>query len=456
MIRAARVFVVLSLAATSAHAQPAGRITITEALADAGSGTITIAGSGFTARPLVTLDLVPLDVQLAIESRVVAVAPIANMPAGKYLLTVSQGPEAPDSASIQVSLGAVVLPNPSNSSPLGAGGLAPAAGDRAATVGDRVISVGDVDREWQRTDPAGYLAIMRELDDHRRRVANTMVADELLSREAATRGVTVDALLAEEIPKRTIAMPDAAVTSLYMSLGDRTRGVTLDQLRPALRAWLQRNTEPELAKMAFVEELMKTSARADILLDAPRVEVEQSATDPVLGPATAPVTIVAFGDLQSVEYVKFVPALRRMRETFGDRIRILFKPLPTFGGASSAAVEAAACAHAQGKFWSYHDAAAKPGSLDASRLKTLAAESGLDGRAFDACLADGRFRALPARAADEAARYGIKASPAFLVNGRLAPDPPAFLPPVEFFKRLIEEELQRQARAARDASKAVR
>jgi predicted DsbA family dithiol-disulfide isomerase len=89
-------------------------------------------------------------------------------------------------------------------------------------------------------------------------------------------------------------------------------------------------------------------------------------------------------------------------------------------------------------------------------LKALAAETGLDGRAFDDCLADGRFRELPTRAVDEAARYGIKASPAFLVNGRLAPDPPAFLPPFEFFKRLIEEELQRQAREARDASKAVR
>ena len=49
----------------------------------------------------------------------------------------------------------------------------------------------------------------------------------------------------------------------------------------------------------------------------------------------------------------------------------------------------------------------------------------------------------------EASRYGIASGPAVLVNGRLAPPPPPFLPPFEYFTRLIEEELQRQARAGR-------
>jgi len=40
----------------------------------------------------------------------------------------------------------------------------------------------------------------------------------------------------------------------------------------------------------------------------------------------------------------------------------------------------------------------------------------------------------------------VKASPSFLVNGRLAPEPPPFLPPFDFFKRIIEEELSRLAR----------
>ena len=267
------------------------------------------------------------------------------------------------------------------------------------------------------------------------------------------RAGTTEALLEEEVPKRTITMPDAAVTSLYLSLGDRTRGVAIDQMRPALRAWLARNTEPELAKMNYIEELMKTSARPDVLLAAPRVEVDTTARDPALGPPGASIEIVAFGDLWSRDYVRFASAFGRLRETFGDRVRIVFKHLPTFGPASAGVAVAAACAHAQGRFWPYHDAAAGPGSLDEARLKTLASEAGLDRRAFDACVNGDDFRDLPRQAVQEAGRYAVTSSPSFLVNGRLAPEAPPFLPPVEFFKRLIEDELQRQAR---EASKAAR
>ena len=109
---------------------------------------------------------------------------------------------------------------------------------------------------------------------------------------------------------------------------------------------------------------------------------------------------------------------------------------------SLAAAEAAQCAHAQGKFWPFHDAViSQSGPLGPSRIGTLAAELGLDRAAFDVCREGGRFRAPLFAAIDEARRYDIQSSPSFLVNGRLAPVPPPFLPPFEFFTRLIEEEL---------------
>jgi protein-disulfide isomerase len=441
-------------AAGPALAQPAAPrpLEIATVTPDAGSATLTIAGANFGSRPLVTLDLIPLDLQLSIDTRIVASVPVAAMSSGRYVLTVSRGPAPTDSASFELTLG---QPRDAVARPPITREAAPAQGaaETAATVGDRVITVGDVDREWQRTDPAGYLAVMQQLYENRLRAANTLVSDELLAREAAARHTTAEALLKEEVPKRTIALPDAAVTSLYQSLGDRTRGVTLDQMRPALRAWLERNTGPELARMSYVEELMKVSARAEVALAAPRVQVERTSRDPVLGPATAPIEIVAFGDLQSTEYVRLAQAFGRVRETFGDRVRVVFKPLPTFGDASTGVAEAAACANAQGRFWAFHDAAAKPGTLNAPRLKQLAREAGLDPAAFDACVDGGEFRDLPTQAVEEAGRYGVTGSPSFFVNGRLAPAVPPFLPPFEFFKRLIEEELQRQAR---DAAKTAR
>ena len=443
-------------AATGASAQDARAqdarppLALHQAVPDAATDTLTIDGEHFGPTPFVTLDLVPLDLRLVLDTRLMAAVPIDAMPPGTYLLTVSRGPAAADRATLEVLLGPVITPpvsSPAATPPVVL--QTPAATAPAVVVGDRTITVAEVDREWQSTDPGGYVALMRELHQQRRRVADRMGTDDVLAREAKARGVTTEALLAQEVPARVIAMPDTALAALYGSLGERTRGADLEQMRPSLRAWLERKTEPDLAKMAYVEELVKTSTRIEVVLEAPVVQVDRSALDPVLGPASAAVEIVTFGDLQSPDYARLAQVFGRVTETFGARVHVVFKLLPAFGAQSASAAEAGACAHAQGRFWAFHDVAARPGTLDARRLKAIPGEAGLDLRAFEQCLAAGTFRARPREAAAEASRYGIASGPAVLVNGRLAPPPPPFLPPFEYFTRLIEEELQRQARAGR-------
>ena len=438
-------------------------LTIQSAVPDVAGGTLTVAGSGFGQRPFVTLDLVPLNIQLAMDQRVIAVAPLGMMPPGTYLLTIARGEQPGDTASVQVQLGPVApaTATPATAAPSPAGGAPaappqsataslPAQADAAARVGDRTITLADVDREWQRVDPVGYLAASRQLFDARRRIVNDLVNAELLAREAASRRITVDALLAEELPKRTVPLPDTAVTSLYQSLGDRGRGATIEQLRPALREWLARKVEPELAKMSYLEELTKVSTRADILLDAPVVVVEHAADDPVIGPATAPVEVVMFGDFQNPLYARYALTVPRVRDLFGARVRFVFKHFPANDPASIQAAEAAACANVQGRFWPFHDTLlGRAGALDATRFKSVATEVGLDRPAFDACLDGEQTRERLGVALDEMRRYDIPAPGSLLVNGRLAPEPPSFLPPFEFFKRLVEEELARQARSAR-------
>lgn len=451
----------LAVQPTVAHGQAASpaasgpRLTIEGVVPDADTGTLTISGANFGPRPFVTLDLVPLNLQLVIEARVVAVAPLAMMPPGTYLLTVARGPRTGESASFEVRLGPEApstVTGSTGSDPASAPSIdapVPATTDAAARVGDSVITVADVDREWQRTDPAGYLRAARQLYEGRRRVAADLVNKELLAREATARGTTVEALLAEELKLRTVPLPDTAVTALYQSLGDRARGASLDQMRPALRAWLTRKTEPELARMAYLEELVKVSTRADTLLTAPRVSVAQSADDPTLGSALAPVEIVMFGDFADAVYARYALMVPRVRESFGSRVRFVFKHLPSPDSASVEAAEAAACANAQGRFWEFHDTLlGRAGALDRARYRAVAGEVQLDVTKLDACLDGGTLRARVRAAVDEARRYGITSSGSILVNGRLAPEPPSFLPPFEFFRRLVEEELQRQATTA--------
>ena len=439
----------VTLFVSAGGAAPAGQdrppLIVSTAEADAGSGTLTIAGSGFGARPFVTLNLIPLTVRVALDTRIVASAPIGIMPPGLYFLSVSRGPAAGDTASLDVPLGGgppAASPTDRSGSDL-PGPLFGSPDGVAARVGDRSITTADVDREWLRTDPGSYIGVARRIHEVRRRVADKMVADDLLAREAAARGVSVEALLNEELPKRAVPLPDSAVLALYQQLGDDTRGASLDQMRPALRAWLARFTEPDLARMNYVEELMRVSTRADVLVPPPRIEVTSSPADPSLGPAAAAVQIVAFGDLRNGRYAAFATSFARVRETFGDRVRIVFKQLPAPGDPeSAAAAEAAACAQAQGKFWVFHDRViAQSGPLGPSRTADLAAAAGLDRAAFEACRDSGRFRRAIHEALEEARRYDVTVSPSFVVNGRLAPVPPPFLPPFEFFTRLIEEEL---------------
>ena len=426
-------------------------LAVVSAVPDTSGQTLTITGSGFGSRPLVTLDLVPLTVQFAIDSQIVAAVPLSMMPPGKYVVSVSRGPSTSDNASIQLILGSGTPTAASVAFASAEQGwtLTPAASEPAAKVGDRVMTIAEVDREWRRSNPAEYLALARELYERRRRAADHMVADELIAREAASRGLTSEALLEQEIPKRSVTTPDSAVLALYQTLGDRTRGASLDQLRPALRAWLTRVTEPELAKMTYIEELMKVSTRADVFLEAPRVKVERADQDVVLGPPAATVEIVAFGDFESLAYATLAQAFGWVRETFGDRVRFVFKNLPVTAPSSVTIAEAAACANAQGKFWPYHDAViARTGPLDTARLKAIASDVGLNRGAFDSCFDRDEFLSAVRQGVEEAERYAITVSPSFLVNGRLAPMPPSFLPPREFFARIIEEELLHQSKTA--------
>jgi protein-disulfide isomerase len=441
---------------------PAQSLVVTSAVPDAAAGTVTISGEYFGARPFVTLDLVPLDVRVAMATVILAAVPAGTIPPGEYLLTVSRGPGPGDSATLEITVGTAESPAAPRKADQRRDGelrsqltadrntsaLPPVvAGDSAAMkIGDRVVSVEEVDREWSRSDPAGYLRLLRGLHDARMQIANKMISQELLSREAAARGIAVEALLAEELPKRAIPMPESAVVSLYQSLGAGTRGAALDQMRPALRAWLARRTEPEIAKTSFIEELNKVSTRAEILLDAPRVLVERSPEDLALGPGTAVVDIAVFADFQNAEYARLARAFSKVRETFGDRVRLVFRNRPTLDAASVAAAEAALCANAQDRFWPYHDALVGAGGIG---IQEAAAKAGLNSERFTSCVERRDFKDAIGRATAEADRYGIDAIPSVLINGRLAPSPPAFLTPYDYFKLLIEEELGRVAAAAR-------
>lgn len=312
------------------------------------------------------------------------------------------------------------------------GGDAPA--DAMAIVGGTEISRSTLE---QRTK--GALAQLRQQEyDVRRQALDALVAEELLKKEAARRGTTVDELLKAEVQEKaepvTAEQVQAQYTAAKARLGQRSEEDGKKLVEQRLTE--QRRSE---RRAAFLREL-RAKGGVRILLDPPRVAVEV-ADAPTLGPAAAPVTIVEFSDFECPFCARARPTLKRIAEVYGDRVRIAFRdyPLPIHPRAPKAA-EAAACATDQGKFWEMHDKlfGASP-KLDVADLKRYAGELGLHAAVFDACLDGGRKAAAVKADLDAGTGYGVNSTPAFFINGRLV----SGALPFERFAEVIDDELER-------------
>jgi len=127
-------------------------------------------------------------------------------------------------------------------------------------------------------------------------------------------------------------------------------------------------------------------------------------------------------------------------DTYGDKVQVVFKdfPLPMHRQAQVAS-EAAQCAHAQGRFWDYHDKLFEnQRALAPDNLKQYAADLGLDTTAFDVCLDSREFKADVEQDHQDGQEYGVTGTPAFFINGRFI----SGAQPFEAFARIIDEELE--------------
>lgn len=198
-----------------------------------------------------------------------------------------------------------------------------------------------------------------------------------------------------------------------------------------------------LAMVAAVPGLAAAQAAGSIGVD----------DDPVLGEASARVTIIEFGDYQCpVCRLFWKETLPRIRKEYIEtgKVKLVFRDLPLAGHTMAVpAAMAAECAEDQGRFWEYHDKVyreqdrrAREGEVAEFRvndLKRWAADLKLDPAAFDACLDSGKYKQEVAADYAAATGVGLNGTPVFFVNGR------ALLGahPFATFQKVIEEELKK-------------
>lgn len=188
-----------------------------------------------------------------------------------------------------------------------------------------------------------------------------------------------------------------------------------------------------------IERSVGQTARAQVPIDE---------SDPVLGNADAPVTIVEFSDFQCTFCTRFFFQTEPIiKSTYIDtgKAKLVYKDLSVNGRESDFAAQAAQCAHDQGKFWEYHDLLFRKrtgyndGTFTKDKLKQYGAELGLHAEKFNACVDKGEFASRVNGDETHARSVGANGTPTFFINGIRV----VGAQPTNIFEQIIDAELAR-------------
>lgn len=313
-----------------------------------------------------------------------------------------------------------------------------------ASIGDEKITLADLDAEIK-DDLAGLDRQYRSQKSKLRETSlDALIAKRLMEAEAKRQGITEEELMKSVLEGKTEPVTEEELQAFYdqQAMQAAAQGMAgnlppFEQIKDRMEQFLNQQRQQEL----LVNYIDKLKADAKVVVSL--VEVE--AVGPSRGPKDAPVTIVEFSDFECPYCSRANEALTKVEETYGDKVRIVFRdyPLPFHPNAKKAA-EAGHCAAEQGKFWELHDKMfANQKALGVDELKGYAKDAGVDSAKFDACLDDGKMAEAVAKNQAAGEEAGVSGTPAFFINGKML----AGALPFEEFQKVIDSELVRLGHA---------
>ena len=150
------------------------------------------------------------------------------------------------------------------------------------------------------------------------------------------------------------------------------------------------------------------------------LRVPVSASDHIQGDEDALVTLVEYGDYECPYCAEAFPAVRRVQQHFGPRLRFVFRhfPLTEIHPLAKPAAETAEFAGANGLFWEMHDLLYENHDrLSPPLMPTAARTLGLSETDLEIALTNDAF--APKVQADflGGVRSGVNGTPAFFIQG---------------------------------------
>ena len=142
--------------------------------------------------------------------------------------------------------------------------------------------------------------------------------------------------------------------------------------------------------------------------------------DHIQGPASAPVTLVEYGDYQCPYCGMAHPIVKSLQRALGKQMRFVFRnfPLRESNPDAEHAAEAAESAGAQGSFWEMHDTLYEhQDQLEDRDLADYAEQLGLDSGQLVRDLEEGTYAGRVREDFRSGVRSGVNGTPTFFVNG---------------------------------------
>ena len=179
--------------------------------------------------------------------------------------------------------------------------------------------------------------------------------------------------------------------------------------------------------------------------------VNTSLGSPLLGSASAPITIIEFGDYQCSNCKKwFLNTKPDLVTNYIDtgKVNLIFVDIAFLGKDSIPASRATYCAEEQGRYWDYHgflysnQMGIDNGWANTDSLKGYANNLGLNMELFVSCIDSGKYEKRVQFNTEESKNNGVTGTPTFFIVNKDGVQEKILGPqPFSVFEKIIESML---------------
>ncbi len=283
-----------------------------------------------------------------------------------------------------------------------------------------------------------------DLFEHEEKIFNlkmdklkVLMTEKFMNMDPRKKGITNDDYFEKFIAKNI--NPSKSDMEQFI----KSRGITSNQLNPELLPKIEIYLKENLKKEALESWLKEQSTKykVEIYLKKPQRPVfdVKVGNSPFLGDKNAKITIVAYSDFQCPFSKKGSEILKELRDSYGDKVKIVHKdfPLPFHNKAKEMA-QGALCANEQSNkfFWNFYYKLFENQMVPS--LDDISKEVGLNQEKFSKCINSKKYEGKIDEEIKEAIKLGIKSTPTFFINGKIINGAHN----IGVFKSLIDEEMK--------------